>query len=63
MADLDALRRLFHLNPSQILFKFGPKAYNIDLSQSTQESVDLNEWSTSLLSKNNIKTMQRLKSI
>ncbi|XP_054155229.1 39S ribosomal protein L44, mitochondrial-like, partial [Oppia nitens] len=49
MADLDALRNLFHLKTSQMLFKFGPKAYDIDLSQTKRESLYLSEWSPNSL--------------
>lgn len=60
MADLDALRKLFHLTPSQVLLRFGPKAYDLDLSQSNKETLSLSEWTTSRLNVKQIKGKQSL---
>ncbi|CAG2115206.1 unnamed protein product [Medioppia subpectinata] len=60
MAELDALRRLFRLQASEVLFKFGPKAYDIDMSESSKETLHLDEWSPSLLDNKRMKTKQIL---
>jgi len=49
MAEHDALRKIFNLTSGAVLFSFGPKAYNLDLSQSRQETLYLKEWAPSLL--------------
>jgi len=60
MADLDALRKLFHLTAAEVLFKFGPKAYGIDLSDSSKETLYLKEWSPSSLANSRLKRKQHL---
>jgi hypothetical protein len=49
MAEHDALKTIFNLTPSAIKFLFGPKAYDLDLSESRKETLYLKEWTPSLL--------------
>jgi hypothetical protein len=47
MAAFDALRRMFHLTPSRVLFKYGQAAYDIDYSQMERKNASLSEFKLS----------------
>ena len=41
MAAYDALRRIFRLTPSLMIFKYGQPAYNIDYNQMNEKHFSL----------------------
>ncbi|XP_053210446.1 39S ribosomal protein L44, mitochondrial-like [Panonychus citri] len=53
MAAYDTLRRFFNLTPSQVLFKFGPPAHNLDYtSKLNQTNPPLKDWKLSDFNEN-----------
>jgi large subunit ribosomal protein L44 len=48
MAAYDALMRMFEIRPSDYVFKFGPRAYDLQYDAFDGENAPLAEWSSSL---------------
>jgi large subunit ribosomal protein L44 len=44
MAAYDALRKLFGIRPAEVVYEFGPRAYDMDFSPSNKEHMTLINW-------------------
>lgn len=58
MAAFDSLKRMFEIQPNDYVFKFGPRAHDLEYDEFNNENISLKEWTSAVFK--DVKSIKRL---